>query len=83
MNSKMTTNSQLSTSKPKKQQQQKRKTLKTKIKQTTRIGTVSQKQRSYGGLSVGMESWRNEEKGMGSKKHNWLAQNRQGRLRTV
>ena len=43
MNSKMTTNSQLSTTKPKKQKQ---------TKQTTRTGTESQKWRSHGGLSV-------------------------------
>ena len=42
MNSKMTTNSQLSTTKPKKQ-----------TKQTTRTGTDSQKWTSHGALSVG------------------------------
>ena len=42
MDSKMTTNSQLSTTEPKKQ-----------IKQTTRTGTESQKWISHGGLSVG------------------------------
>ena len=42
MKSKMTTNSQLSTSKPKKNK-----------KQTTRTGTESGKWRSHGGLSVG------------------------------
>ena len=47
MNSKMTTNSQLLTNEPK------RKTMKTKSKQTTRTGTESQKWRSHGGLSVG------------------------------
>ena len=40
-NSKITTNSQLSTTEPKKQ------------KQTTRTGTESQKSRSYGRLSAG------------------------------
>ena len=44
MNSKMTTNSQLSTTEPKK---------KKKPKQTTRIGTESQKWRSHGELSAG------------------------------
>ena len=44
MNSKLTTNSQLSTTEPKK---------KTKTKQTTRTGTESQGWRSFGGLSVG------------------------------
>ena len=39
----MTTNSQLSTTKPKKQKQ---------TKQTTTTGTESQKWRSHGGLSV-------------------------------
>ena len=48
MNSKMTTNSQLSTTKPKKQKQ-------TQTKQTSRTGTESQKQISHGGLSVGRE----------------------------
>ena len=42
MKSKMTTNSQLSTSKPKKNK-----------KQTTRTGTESGKWRSHGGLSAG------------------------------
>ena len=46
MNSKMTTNSQLSTTEPKKQKQK-------QTKQTTRTETDSQKWRSHGGLSVG------------------------------
>ena len=45
MNSKMTTNSQLSTTKPKKNLKQ--------TKQTARTGTESQKWRSHGRLSVG------------------------------
>ena len=45
MNSKMTTNSQLSTTEPKK--------LKTKTKQTTRMETESQKWRSHRGLLAG------------------------------
>ena len=45
MNSKMTTNSQLSTTGPKKTQ------TNTKTKQTTRTGTASQKWRSQGELS--------------------------------
>ena len=53
MKSKMTTNSQLSTAESKQQKQ---------IKQTTRIGTESQKWRSHGGLSVG--EW---EEGRGGK----------------
>ena len=51
MNSKMTTNSQLSKNEPKKIK--KRKTIKTKTKQTTRTGTESEKWTSYGGFSVG------------------------------
>ena len=45
MNSKMATNSQVSTTERKKQNQ--------KLRGTTRRGTESQKWRSYGGLSVG------------------------------
>ena len=54
MNSKMTTNSQLSTTKPKKQKQKQKQT-----KETTRTGTESQKWRSHGGLSAGKgrEKW--------------------------
>ena len=47
MNSKMTTNSHLSTN------EHKRKTMKTKTKQTTRTGTESEKWTSRGGFSVG------------------------------
>ena len=43
MNSKMTTNSKLSTTEQKKQKQK-------QTKQTTRTGTESQKWRSHGGL---------------------------------
>ena len=46
MNSKMTTNSQLLTTEPKKQKQK-------QTKQTTRTGTESQKWRSHGRLSLG------------------------------
>ena len=46
MNSKMTTNAQLSTTEPKKE-------MKTKTKQTTRTGTESDKWTSHGGFSVG------------------------------
>ena len=63
MNNKMTTNSHLSTTKPKKQ--------KTKTKQTTRTGTESQKWRSHGGLSVGKKSSENGGNGTRNKKHNW------------
>ena len=47
MNSKMTANSQLTTTGPKRKEEQKQ------TKQTTRTGTESQKWRSHGGLSVG------------------------------
>ena len=62
MNSKMTTNSQLSATKPKKQKQ---------TKQTTRTGTESQKWRSHGGLSERRRRGKNGRKGTGNKKHNW------------
>ena len=48
MNSKMITNSQLSTSEPKRKRKRKRKT-----KETTRTGTESEKWTSHGGISVG------------------------------
>ena len=50
MNSKMSTNSQLSINEPKKKE---RKTMKTKTKQTTRTGTESENWASHGGFSVG------------------------------
>ena len=59
MNSKMTTNSQLSTTEPKKQ-----------TKQTTRTGTESQKWRSHGGLSVGIGRGKNGEKAEGIRSIN-------------
>ena len=65
MNSKMTTNSQLPTTEPKKQQQQ------NQTKQTTRTGTESQKWRSHGGLSVGREWGKKGGKGTGNKKRKW------------
>ena len=58
MNSKMTTNSQLSTSEPKK--------TKTKTKQTTTTGTESQKWRSHGGLSAGREEMGEKVQGIRS-----------------
>ena len=69
MNSKITTNSQLSTNdappqKKKKQQKQKQ------AKQITRTGTESQKWRSHGGLSAGRAKRKNGGKGKGTKKHN-------------
>ena len=64
MKSKMTTNSQLLTTKPKTK-------TKTKTKQTTRTGTESQKWRSHGGLLAGRERGENRGKGTGNKKHKW------------
>ena len=62
MNSKMTTNSQLPTTKLKQ--------TKTKQpKQMTRTGTESQKWRSRGMLSVGRRRRKNGGKGTGNKKH--------------
>ena len=65
MNSKMTTNSQLSTTEPKKYQKQKQ------TKQTTRTGPESQKWRSHGGLSAGRGREETGEKGTGNKKYKW------------
>ena len=64
----MTTNSQLSKTEPK------RKTTKTKTKQTTRTGTESEKWTSHGGLSVERGNVENMDKGTGIKKHNWWEQ---------
>ena len=61
MNSKMTTNSQLSTTECKKKQ----------TKQTTRTGTESQKWRSHRGSSLGRGERRIGGKGTGNKKHKW------------
>ena len=61
MNGKMTTNSQLSTTEPKKTQKQKQ------TKQTTRTGTESQKWRSHGGLSAGRGRGENGQKGTENK----------------
>ena len=60
MNIKMTTDSQLSTTEPKKQKQK-------QTKQTTRTGT-EWKWKSHGGFSVGRGIM--AEKGTGNKKHN-------------
>ena len=60
MNSKMTTNSQLSTTEPKKQKQK-------QIKQTTRTGTESQKWRPHGGLSTGQGEGEKGGKGTENK----------------
>ena len=56
MNSKMTTNSQLSTTEHKKTP---------KTKQTTRTGTEPQKGRSHGGLSTG--EWEGKRGGKGTE----------------
>ena len=59
----MTTNSQLSTTEPKKEI--------TKTKQTTRTGTEPQKWRSHGGLLAGRKKRENGGGGTGNKKHKW------------
>ena len=64
----MTTDSQLSTTEPKKI---KRKTMKTKTKQTTTTGTESEKWTSQGVISVGSGEGGMEGEGTGKKKHNW------------
>ena len=64
MNSKMTINSQLSTTEPKKTKQK-------QTKQTTKTGTESQKWRSHGGLLVGRGWGKNGGKGTENKKHKW------------
>ena len=56
----MTTNSQLSTTEPKKQKH---------TKQTTRTGTESQKWRSHGELLA--ERGKNGGNGTGNKKYKW------------
>ena len=61
MNSKMTTNSQLSTTEPKKTKQ---------TKQTTGTGTELQKWRSQGRLLAGRRRGRMGVKGTGNKKYN-------------
>ena len=65
---KITTNSQLLTTEPKK----------TKTKQITRTGTESQIWRSSGRLTVGREKEENGGKDTGNKKRKWQVQNRQG-----
>ena len=59
MNSKMTTNSQLSATKPKITKQK-------QTKQTTRTGSESEKWKSHGGFSVGRESGERGGKGTGN-----------------
>ena len=67
----MTTNSQLSTTEPKKQTNK-------QTKQTTRTGTKSQKWRSHGGLSAGELEGERRGKGTENKQHKWQIENRQG-----
>ena len=64
MNSKMTTNSHLSTTEPKKQNQK-------QTEQTTRTGTESQKWRSHEMISERRERRGNGRKGTGNKKYKW------------
>ena len=73
MTSKMTTNSQLSTTEPKKQKQ---------TKQTTRTGTESQKWRSHGGLSA-VAGEGNRGKIQGIRSINGRYKIDRGRLRIV
>ena len=72
----MTTNSQLSTTKPKKKKNKQKRT-----KQTTGTGIESQKQRPHEGLSVGKREAGNGGKGTGNKKPHWQVQNRQGEVK--
>ena len=72
MNSKMTTNSQLSTTEPK-----------TETKQTTRTGTESQKWRSHGGLSAGRRMGEMRGKVQGISSINGRYKTDRGRLRIV
>ena len=72
INSKMTRNSQLSTTEPK--------TMKMKTKPTTRTVTEQRNGHHMEGFQWGEEG---EEwgEGTGNKKHNWQAQNRQGEVK--
>ena len=72
MNSKMTTNSQLLTTEPKKQKQ---------TKQTTRTGTESHKWRSHDGSSEGRMRGENTRKCTGNKKHKWQIENKKGEVK--
>ena len=77
MNSKMTRNSQLSTTKPKQKQKPK------PTKQTTRTGTESQKWRSHGGLSLGEWEEKRGGKSTKNKQHKWQVENRQGEIKII
>ena len=61
----MSTNSQLSTTEPKRKEKKK----KIKTKQTTRTGTESEKWTSHGGISVGRGKGEMGDKGTGKKKY--------------
>ena len=74
MNSKMAANSQLSKAESKKIKQ---------TKQTTRIGTESQKWIPHGGLSAGRRMGAMEEKVQGLRSTNWQVQNRQGEVKNL
>ena len=76
MNSKMITNSQLLTTKPKKQKEK-------QTKQTTRTGTESQKWRSHGDLLAGMGRGIMGEKVQGIRSINGGDKIDRGRLRIV
>ena len=65
MNSKMTTHNYQKLNLKKQKQKQKQ------TKQTTRIGTESQKWRSHGGLPVRRGRKENGGKGTGNNKHKW------------
>ena len=72
MNSKMTTNSQLSTTEPEKQK------LSKQLEQEQNHRYID---RSFGGLSAGKGKGENRGKGTGIKKHNWQVQNKQGEVK--
>ena len=74
----MTTTSQLSITRPKKQKPK-------QTKQTTRTGTEPQKWRSHGGLSMGIGKGRKEngEKVQGIRSRNGRYKIDRGRLRMV
>ena len=74
MNSKMTTNSQLSTTKRKTKTKQ-------QTKQTTRTGTESQTWRSHGGLSAGKGRMGGKVQGINSINDRWKID--RGRVRIV
>ena len=71
MNSKMTTNSQLSTTEPNKR----------KTKQTVRTRTESQKWRSHGGLSVWRGRGERGVKGTENKQHKQQVEYTQGEVK--